>query len=228
VIEIHRLHLADVTPAPNLPWARPTYPVFAFLVLHPAGPILVDTGIGTGNALIEELYTPVHHDLEDARGTHGVGVDDVRTVITSHLHFDHCGQNDTFAGSTILVQQAEADAARAPLYTVPEWAFPPGVDLTLIDGDHDVAAGVRIIATPGHTPGHQSVLVVDDDGTRSIVCCQATWDASSFRAASLGDDGWDQAAGTASLERLHALEPDRVLVSHDADEWRRDRPDPEH
>ena len=94
----------------------------------------------------------------------------------------------------------------------------------MIEGDHAVAAGVRIIATPGHTPGHQSVLVDADDGTRTILCCQATWNASSFDAARLGDDGWDQAAGTASLERLHTLKPDRVLISHDADEWRRDRP----
>jgi N-acyl homoserine lactone hydrolase len=222
VMEVHQLHLADVTPAPNLPWARPTYPVFAYLVLHPDGPILIDTGVGVGSALIDDLYTPEHHDLVEALGVHGVGVDDVRTVITSHLHFDHCGQNDKFAGSTILVQQAEASAARAPLYTVPEWAFPSGIDLTLIEGDHDVASGVRIIATPGHTPGHQSVLVDSEDGARTIVCCQATWDASSFDAARLGDDGWDQAAGTASLERLHALEPDRVLLSH-GDEWRPDR-----
>ena len=201
-------------------------PGVRYLVVHPAGPILVDTGVGVGNAFIDDLYTPVHHDLVDALSSHGVSVDDVRTVITSHLHFDHCGQNDKFAGSTILVQQAEADAARAPLYTVPEWAFPPDIELTLIEGDHAVAAGVRIIATPGHTPGHQSVLVDADDGTRTILCCQATWNASSFDAARLGDDGWDQAAGTASLERLHTLKPDRVLISHDADEWRRDRPTP--
>ena len=222
MIQVHRLHLTDVTPAPNLPWARPTYPVFAYLVLHPAGPILVDSGVGVGNAFIDDLYTPVHHDLSDALSVHGVAIDDVRTVITSHLHFDHCGQNDRFPASTILVQQEEANAARARFYTVPEWAFPPGVDLTLIEGDHDVASGVRIIATPGHTPGHQSVLVDAADGTRTIICCQAAWDTSSFDAARLGDDGWDQAEGNASLERLHALEPDRVLLSHDADTWRRD------
>lgn len=224
MIEVHRLHLTDVTPAPNLPWARPTYPVFAYLVMHPAGPILIDTGVGVGNAVIDDLYSPVHRDLSEALGSHGVGIDDVRTVITSHLHFDHCGQNDKFARATILVQQAEADAAQAPLYTVPEWAFPPGIDLTLIEGDHNVASGVQIIATPGHTPGHQSVLVDADDGTRTIVCCQATWNVSSFDAAGLGDDGWDQAVGSASLQRLQALKPDRVFISHDADEWRHDRP----
>src|SRR4051794_25194654 len=95
-IEVHRLHLTDVTPAPHLPWARPTFPVFAHLVQHPAGAILIDSGVGIGNALIDELYSPQHHDLDDALRAHGVAADDIRTVITSHLHFDHCGQNLRF------------------------------------------------------------------------------------------------------------------------------------
>jgi len=219
VIEVHRLHLTDVTPAPHLPWTRPTFPVFAYLVLHPTGPILIDTGVGVGNALIDELYTPVHHDLDEALDRHGVGIDDIAVVVTSHLHFDHCGQNNRFAGSRILVQHAEVEAATATHYTVPDWAFPPGIDLTVIDGDHQVATGVEVIATPGHTPGHQSVLVESGDGTRTIVCCQAAWNVSSFDAATLGDDGWDQATGAASLNKLHALDPDRVLLSHDPNEW---------
>lgn len=219
MIEVHRLHLTDVTPAPHLPWTRPSFSVFAYLVLHPTGPILIDTGVGIGNRFIDELYSPVHHDLDEAVGRHGVEVADIATVITSHLHFDHCGQNNRFAGRTILVQQAEVSAARAKLYTVPEWAFPPEVDLAVIDGDHQVAADVEIIATPGHTPGHQSVLIHASDGTRTVVCCQAAWNVSAFAAATLGDDGWDQATGSASLEKLHALAPDRVLLSHDADEW---------
>ena len=180
VIAVHRLHLTDVTPAPNLPWARPTFPVFAYLVLHSGGPILIDTGVGVGNAFISELYSPVHHDLDEALDRHGVSTTDITAVITSHLHFDHCGQNHRFAGSTIVVQRAEVEAARERLYTVPDWAFPPGVELSVIDGDHQIAAGVRVIATPGHTPGHQSVLIEVGDGTRTVVCCQASWNVSSF------------------------------------------------
>jgi N-acyl homoserine lactone hydrolase len=219
MIGVHRLHLTDVTPAPSLPWARPTFPVFSYLVLHPSGPMLIDTGVRSGNGMIDELYSPVHHDLDEALDRHGVSIEEVAIVITSHLHFDHCGQNHRFAHSRIIVQHAEVEAAKAPLYTVPEWAFPPTVDLTVVDGDHEVASGVHVIATPGHTPGHQSVLIEDDGETRTIVCCQASWNVSSFDAATLGDDGWDQAAGVASLEKLHALNPDRVLLSHDTDEW---------
>ena len=220
VIEVHRLHLTDVTPAPDLPWTRPTFPVFAHLLVHPDGPILIDTGVGVGHPLIDELYAPVHFDLGEALGRHRFGVADIVVVITSHLHFDHCGQNGRFGHARILVQQAEAEAARGPLYTVPEWAFPPDVDLTLVDGDHQVADGVSIVFTPGHTPGHQSVFVRSGDGTRTIVCCQAAWDADSYGESTLGDDGWDQDVGAASLHRLHALAPHRVLLSHDHAEWR--------
>lgn len=220
MIEVHRLHLTDVTPSPELPWARPTFPVFSYLVLHPSGPIIIDTGVGVGSSLIDGLYAPVHHDLDEALDRHGVAVDQVSTVISSHLHFDHCGQNARFAHATVIVQRAEAEAARAPRYTVPEWAFPPGVDLLEVDGDHQVASGVEIIATPGHTPGHQSVLVDDGAGTRTVVGGQAAWDVGSFASANLGDEGWDQGVGAASLQRLHGLRPHHVVLSHDPADWR--------
>lgn len=218
-IAVKRLHLTDVSPAPSLPWSRPSFPVYAYLVLHPAGPILIDTGVGIGNGLIDELYSPVHHDLDHALGRYGVRAEAIGTVITSHLHFDHCGQNDRFAHARIVVQQHEIEAAKAPHYTVPEWAFPPGIDLMAIDGDYELVDGVRVIVTPGHSPGHQSVLVEEGDGTRTIVCCQASWSAISFDAVSLGDDGWNEAAGVRSLRRLHSLRPDRVLMSHDPNAW---------
>jgi glyoxylase-like metal-dependent hydrolase (beta-lactamase superfamily II) len=100
---------------------------------------------------------------------------------------------------------------------VADWAFPTGIELSAVEGDQQVASGVRVVATPGH----QSVVVETSGGTRTVVCCQATWNVRSFDAGTLGDDGWDEAAGAASLEKLHALQPDRVLLSHDPDEWRR-------
>jgi N-acyl homoserine lactone hydrolase len=88
-----------------------------------------------------------------------------------------------------------------------------------IEGDLDVANDVHIVATPGHTPGHQSLLIDSGDGSRTIVCCQAAWNVSSFDAVTLGDEGWDDATGAESLRKLHALDPDRVVLSHDPAEW---------
>ena len=64
-----------------------------------------------GHSFIDELYSPVHHDLDEALARHGVAVADVTTVITSHLHFDHCGQNHRFTGARVIVQQSEFEAA---------------------------------------------------------------------------------------------------------------------
>lgn len=219
-MRVSRRHLTDVTPSPDLAWTRPTFPVYAVLIEHPHGPVLIDTGVGLGNEFIDKLYSPVHHDLDAALANHGLVVDDIATVITSHLHFDHCGQNDRFAHAQVLVQRAEAEAAREPFYTVQEWAFPAEVELTEIDGDHRVAPGIEIIATPGHTVGHQSVLIDDGKGQRTIACCQGSWNSESFEAADSGDDGWDRAVGSRSVKRLHSLNPTSVLFSHDPTVWR--------
>ena len=104
-------------------------------------------------------------------------------MITSHLHFDHCGQNHRFSHASVIVQRAEVEAAKAAHYTVADWAFPADVELTVVDGDCDVAPGVSIVATPGHTCGHQSVVVDGADGFRTVVCCQASWDAASYADA---------------------------------------------
>jgi len=217
VIEVHRLHLTDVTPAPNLPWTRPTFPVFAYLVLHPTGSILIDTGVGIGNRLIDELYSPVHHDIDDALGRHGVGIDDVATVITSHLHFDHCGQNNRFAGSTILVQRAEVEAATAARYTVPDWAFPPHIDLALIEGDHQIATGVRVIATPGHTPGHMSVWI-ESGGDELVVLGDVVVHEAQVADPDLvyvsDTDAWQAACTRKQLLGELAAEPVPTTVSH--------------
>lgn len=218
-MRIHRLHLTEVTPSPDLPWARPTFPVYGYLIDHPDGRILVDTGVGIGNAFIDELYSPVHHDLDTALAGHGTTVGDVRVVVSSHLHFDHCGQNRRFGGATIVVQRAEVEAAHATRYTVPDWAFPPQLELSVVDGEATIANGVRVIPTPGHTPGHQSVVVEDGEGV-TVICAQASWSAATFAAESVGDEhAWDIAFGDSSVRALHELQPGAVLFSHDPTVW---------
>jgi N-acyl homoserine lactone hydrolase len=163
-VRVTRLHLTDVHPDPALPWANGDVAVFAYLIEHPDGLILVDTGVGEGNELIDALYRPEHHDLAESIAGAGHRIEQVSMIINSHLHFDHCGNNRLFPGIPIVVQQREYEAAHEPYFTDPEWVDFPGATIEQIEGDRQVANGVRIISTPGHTPGHQSVVVDSPDG----------------------------------------------------------------
>ena len=197
------LHLADVTYPDSHPLAGKDGPVLAFAIRHPDGTILVDTGIGEGNAWVDENYRPRVRDAREALAAAKLDPDAVRAIVNSHLHFDHCGQNRAFAGLPIYVQRAELDLAREG-YTVVEWVDFPGARYDAIDGDREVVEGVSILATPGHTPGHQSVTVRTGDGLVLIVG-QAAQDARSFATG----------PADASVQRLRELNADRIHFSHD-------------
>ena len=85
---------------------------------------------------------------------------DVVCVINTHLHFDHCGGNRLFPGVPIHVQRLELQAPHDPH----EWVDFPGATYVEHDGEADVLPGIRLLPTPGHTRGHQSVLVDTPDG----------------------------------------------------------------
>ena len=155
---IHRLHFAKVVyPAwhPN----DGTGPVYAFAVTTPVGFFLIDTGIGPPHPRIDELYQPTRFPLDRALESAGLDPRHLRGIVLSHLHFDHVGNVQDFPGVPVFVQAAEWDAAQEPGYTIAAFVDAPGIDYRLLAGDTELAEGIEVIATPGHTPGHQSVLV---------------------------------------------------------------------
>jgi N-acyl homoserine lactone hydrolase len=151
---------------------------------------------------------------------HGIDERDVVAVVNSHLHFDHCGQNEVFQRSRvpIYVQAAETEAARGFGYTVPEWAAIPDDALRLVHGDEVLADGITLIETVGHTPGHQSLVVETVDG-RVIVAGQCAYDLDELtnRRVAL-DNVYDESfveAGQASLERVLGFGARQVVLAHD-------------
>ena len=97
------------------------FPVHAWLIRHPDGAILVDTGIGVGNEAIDEWYHPHVTPLFNSLGGTGVLPSDIAAVVISHLHFDHCGQQDVLT-APVYVQAIEFEVAQTPGYTVPDGA----------------------------------------------------------------------------------------------------------
>jgi N-acyl homoserine lactone hydrolase len=135
------------------------FPVFVHTIDHPDGLVLVDTGMIDSLPELDEEWGPVPHPLS------GELVSRVALVINTHLHFDHCGGNRVFAGTPIHVQARElADARSQPDYTVPAWVDFDGATYVEHDGEAEVLPGIRLLPTPGHTDGHQAVLVDTDDG----------------------------------------------------------------
>jgi glyoxylase-like metal-dependent hydrolase (beta-lactamase superfamily II) len=216
---IRQLHLADLTVG-----EAELCPVFAYVVLHPDGPFLFDTGIGAAHPGIDALYKPSRRPLVEALADEGLAPQDLRFVVNSHLHFDHCGGNPLFPGRPICAQRREYEAARAPAYTVPDSVDFPGACFELLDGDHEPLAGVRIVVTPGHTPGHQSMLIETDIGP-IVLAGQAAYTAGEFddpegHAHPRGlDAAWDPLAYVESIRRLKELRPRRVYFAHEAAVW---------
>ena len=131
--------------------------------------LMWDLGIGEnylGNTESRDGWTSsISITLADQLDQIGVTVDDIDFIGISHYHGDHIGQATTFANATLLLSEAEAEHIRAnpngsaQRRLVP-W-FGGGAVIQEIDGDHDVFGdgSVTILAMPGHTPGHNALLV---------------------------------------------------------------------
>ncbi|MDQ6720342.1 MAG: N-acyl homoserine lactonase family protein [Candidatus Dormibacteraeota bacterium] len=218
-MEIVRLHLARLDALQGIP-------VHGFVIKHPrVGAILVDTGVGWPTELVKE-WRVVNRHAADALAEHDLSPADVRIVVNTHLHFDHCGQNAVFKHAPFYVQRAELERARRDDKLTSEWFDFAGASFELVDGDTELAAGVRLVATPGHTVGHQSV-VVDTDGGGELMIGDAAYTADIFRDRDEADlTQWrgqysDRRAWSASLGRLHDMHPRAVHFCHDTRVTRR-------
>lgn len=223
---VKRLHLANVTLPQTHPLAGDTCSVYAYLVLHPDGPVLVDTGVGSGHQGIEQMYRPIGRPLDDALAGVGLRPADIAAVVNTHLHFDHCGENRLFPDTPIYVQEREYAAAREPTYTVAEWVDMAGLRYELLDGQTEIFPGLHLIPTPGHSPGHQSVLLESEEG-RAIIAGQAAYTAQEYARSEEGhvpglEGAWDGEQYLESIRQLRDLAPHRVYFSHDRAVWEAD------
>lgn len=216
----------DFPPAPHLSGA--VIVVTAFLVRHPDGPVLLDTGFATGHAKAEQLYHPVIRDFDAVLRAASLRLEDTRAVANCHLHIDHSGNNFRFPHVPIFVQKVERESATTTLdYSLPEKTITfPDAKLEVLDGEEaEIAPGVRVVPTPGHTAGHQSFVVETQEG-RVVIAGQAFNDAAEYARAlyawQLDQDGRPHPDYAPWVARLQELDPWRVTFAHDLAIWERD------
>jgi N-acyl homoserine lactone hydrolase len=146
----------------------------------------------------------------------GVKPADVHYVAISHFHPDHTGNVDAFPDATVIIQKAEWDYAMA----LPQKPFSPEHKAQLIEGDKDVFAdgSVVLISTPGHTPGHQSLLVrLPKTGTVLLtgdaVHFKDNWD--NRRVPRINTDKDQTIASMQRIADLLAKEQAKLWINHD-------------
>src|SRR5947209_8367844 len=150
----------------------------------------------------------------------GLRPDEISIVVNSHLHFDHAGNNGAFPKATFVVQAEHLAFAKGkPNFPGVYWDIP---ELTYVGalGRSRVARGVEVVPTPGHAPGHQSLVVDLPETGRVVLTGDAAFTRQNLERGEI--PAMDQAAAKESLALIRSLVGDdltRVFMSHDAELW---------
>lgn len=188
----HAIHPIPLFKAENVPPFLMTYMMGAlpphnmgFYVWYIEGPekkILVDAGstmevLDLWFQLVAAGATGTEiQSLEEGLSKVGLKPEDIDIVILTQLHPDHVEQAGKFTNAKFIIQKTELDFALNPHPSAVlffEKELFEGLDFEVVKGDDEIVDGVKILYTPGHSPGGQSVAVETNSGTAVITgfCC---------------------------------------------------------
>ena len=214
-------------------------PVPAYLIEHPKGRVLFDTGLHSDLQTdprgriggLARLFVPdfgPNEGVANRLTSLDVDPDRVEYLVNSHLHFDHTGGNASIPNARLVIQRREWEAGQDPDLCASN-AFDSrdydlGHALQLVDGEHDLFGDGSVVCVPthGHTPGHQSLRVRLESGD-VLLCGDACYMRQSLSAMQLPPTVHDRKEMLESLRRIAALEESgvRLLFGHDPEHWRK-------
>ena len=221
-------------------WTAPL-PVYAWLVEHPEGLLVVDAGATVAcydqgrRGLVSRLFAARSEWFDVAPEEEvgpqlrrlGVDPDDVRWVVTTHLCPDHADGVPYFRNAEVVVARREWESTAESALDWPAWVRPHPIEYDGSFGpfpeSYVLADGVALVATPGYTPGHQSV-VCHDDACTVFFAGDTTFSQAQLLQGTVagGVDDYDAAATTVERIRAFAHEtPTVYLPSHDPEAPRR-------
>lgn len=208
---------------------RVSLPIPQLLIQADGKNILVDTGCppeaaGDDTALQRERginpqwispHIAAHERPDRQLEKLNLSPSDLDFVINTHMHFDHAGGNSLFVGVPVYVQAAELSAMQNSTIQNPWWDA-PGLQFHTVQGDWSPVDRVEMLLTPGHSPGHQSMLV-RTAGRPWLFTWDAVYTEEHWRENKLGA-GADPAAARTSMDRLRQVaeeENAHVIFGHD-------------
>lgn len=195
-----------------------------YLIHHStAGYVLWDTGITDRLVFVPsgvkaENGQTWHRNstLVSALASLGLKPSDIHYVVISHWHPDHTGNVDEFPDATVIMQKTEWNFATA----LPKKPFNPDHKHLLVEGDKDLFGdgSLTVISTPGHTPGHESLLVhLPKTGyivlSGDVAHIQSNWDNRI-----VPPENYDKAASLASMEKIAKILQEKhaqLWINHD-------------
>jgi N-acyl homoserine lactone hydrolase len=229
-------------------------PCLAYVIRHPhEGALLVDTGLhphattdlrgdfGLAMSLLFRGMRPAAEPYDEQLRALGVDPDASLRVVMTHLHVDHTSGMRLLPNARFLCTREEWAAARAPRAGAKGFIgrhLPDEARVERVDFDRDGErfgpfartidlfgdGSVRLVSTPGHTPGHMSTLLPDAGGREVLIVGDAAYTVESIERQALPLFTADERRYAASLAQLRAFaeeHPDALLVpSHDAHAWR--------
>ncbi len=213
----------------NVPGSQVRIPVYSVLIEHGDGLFLFDSGIDLDHmnrVLPFELPEQTQEQTIPAQlGACGFGVGNVTAVVNSHLHIDHVGGNQLFRGTRVrhVLHAKELAQARnhEPFeffgYSDKSWDY-EGANFVPVTGDVELAPGLWLFETPGHTVGHYSLLV----GERLLFAFDVTYTPAALEKEIQAGFHNDPVAGVRSIRRVKAVAAEHgadVFFSHDMDAW---------
>ncbi len=229
-------------------------PVTAFVITHPAGNVLYDTGMdvrmiddpaAVWGSLLDRLVPYMSAEDHIVRRLQSIGLspDDISYVFLSHLHRDHAGGICLFPNAEFILQRAELETAIPEDLSLfyPEPYRDARYDGTLaecvrsvrlVDGDLDLFGDGRVVAvfTPGHSPGHQSLVVRLDTTGDVLIAGDACMNGEPLDGAPMAAGTWRPDLCRGSRARVKTLQEQCALAvyGHDPDIWSTVRHAPEY
>lgn len=190
--------------------------------------ILVDTGVGTLPPKYEKFHEVIRSKEEElSYSLRAVGLkpSDITMVVNTHLHFDHCGNNRLFENSKFLIQTDEIRYAYFPdrfmRVSYLRDFFDVEGDYVPVKGRYEIENGVEVVPTPGHTIGHQS-LVVKWKNRNVVYAGDAAPLPENIEKRNISGMIYDSSLGLESIDLLRRIENPVYIYSHDNQQLKAD------